>query len=65
MNFEEVFSDFYFYVLMGIGYAAFGMMSIILKGMDEGSFLPIWVKIAVIVAVPIGAALFRVMFSSD
>ncbi len=55
---EEIIESAAFWVLCVVGYGAFVLMLIILKGMDQQSIMPWWVKIATIIVIPLAAALF-------
>lgn len=46
-----------FWILAVVGYAAFGIMLVVLKGMEQ-QIIPFWVKIVVILAVPAVAYFF-------
>lgn len=63
MDFEDIFSNQGFYLLMGVGYVAFVFMLMILKGMGSQDIMPLWVKIATIVLIPIISAVFAGIFS--
>lgn len=58
MDIQEIFESTAFWVLLGIGYGAFVIMLIVLKAMDQQDVMPIWVKIATMIVIPIAAALF-------
>jgi len=58
MDIEELTSSTSFWVLCGVGYGAFAMMIIILRGMEQSSVFPLWVKLVTIVLIPVIAALF-------
>jgi len=58
MDIDEILSSVSFYVLCGVGYGAFVFMLMILKGMDQQSIMPLWVKIVTAIIIPIAAALF-------
>lgn len=56
--FEDIFERASFWVLSGVGYFAFAIMVITLKKMGNGEFMPLWVKLIVLVVIPVVAALF-------
>ena len=58
MDIDEILGSGSFWVLAIIGYAAFIFMLIILKSMEQQSIMPFWVKIVVMVLIPVIAALF-------
>ena len=58
MEIDEILSSASFWVLSTIGYAAFVFMLVILKGMDQKEIMPLWVKIAVLILIPIISAMF-------
>lgn len=55
---DEILESPAFYILTVIGYLAFVFMLVILKGMGNSEIMPLWVKIVVMIAIPVGAALF-------
>lgn len=57
----EVFFSPGFWILTGVGLIAFLMMLAILKGMNNSSIMPTWVKIVTIVIIPIAAYLFTLI----
>ena len=58
MDIAEIMESPAFWVLSVIGYGAFIVMIIGLKGMDQSEIMPLWVKIAVAIIIPIVAAVF-------
>lgn len=58
MGLEEIWESPAFWILASIGYGAFFIMLFVLKGMEQSSIMPLWVKIATVVIIPIVAALF-------
>ncbi len=58
MDIGEIFESGVFWILTVIGYAAFIMMLMILKGMDQKEIMPGWVKIVVFLIIPIISAFF-------
>jgi len=54
---EEALESTGFWILSGIGYAAFALMYIVLKKMGNADIMPWWVKLAVLVVIPIVAML--------
>jgi hypothetical protein len=63
MDFEDILGNQGFYILMGVGYVAFVFMLMILKGMDSQDIMPLWVKIATLILIPIISAVFAGIFS--
>ncbi len=57
-DFDELLNSTAFWVLCGVGYGAFSIMIIVLRTMEQASVMPLWVKLATIVFIPIVAALF-------
>ena len=58
MGFEEILESAAFWILTAVGYGAFIMMLMILKGMDNQDVMPLWVKIVTMIIIPVAAALF-------
>jgi len=58
MDFDEILNSTAFWLLLGVGYAAFSIMLIVLKSMHQASIMPLWVKIATALVIPIVAAVF-------
>ncbi len=58
MDIDEILGSAAFWVLIVVGYAAFIFMLIILKSMEQQDIMPFWVKIVVMILIPIIAALF-------
>lgn len=58
MDIGEIFESSAFWILMAVGYGAFVIMLMVLKGMEQSSIMPWWVKIITIIVIPIAAALF-------
>lgn len=58
MDISEVLENEAFYILAGIGYGAFAIMFIVLKKMNQADIMPIWVRIATLIAIPLVAAAF-------
>jgi len=58
MDFDDILSNGGFYMLMGVGYVAFVFMLMILKGMGNSDIMPLWVKIATLVLIPVISAVF-------
>ena len=55
---EEALESTAFWVLCGVGYGAFILMLMILKGMEQAEIMPWWVKLVTVIIIPIAAALF-------
>jgi len=60
----EIFFGIAFWALLAVGYAAFGIMLMVLKGMGDASIMPWWVKIITILVIPLAAYVFALMNSS-
>jgi len=58
MDISEVLESTAFWLLMGVGYGAFILMLVILKRLGNQEIMPFWVKIVVLIIIPIVAALF-------
>ena len=58
MDLGEIFESAAFWLLTVVGYGAFILMLVILKGMEQKEIMPLWVKIVVLIVIPIVAALF-------
>lgn len=58
MDIDDVSNSPTFYMLAGVGYAAFLIMLLVLKGMDQKEIMPWWVKIVTMLVIPIVAAFF-------
>ena len=63
MEIDDILSNSGFYVLMGVGYVAFVFMLMILKGMGNSDVMPLWVKIATLVLIPVISAVFAGIMS--
>lgn len=51
-------------ILVGVGYIAFVIMIFMLKAMGNSDFMPLWVKIVTVFAIPAIAYIFTYMHSS-
>ena len=51
-------------ILVGVGYIAFTIMIFMLKAMGNSDFMPLWVKIVTIFAIPVIAYVFTYRHSS-
>jgi len=58
LDVAEIIESPAFWILLVVGYGAFLFMILILKGMDQASIMPLWVKIATAIVIPIAAAIF-------
>jgi len=65
MEVGELLSDGGFWILCGVGFVTYFIMNIILKGMGDANIMSWWIKLIVIIAIPIGSGIFRMLFSSD
>jgi hypothetical protein len=61
----ELFTDAGFYILCAVGYVVFFIMIFILKGMEYSNLFTWWIKIIVIIAIPVIAGFMRFAFDSD
>ena len=51
-------------ILTAVGYIAFVIMIFMLKAMGHSGFMPLWVKIVTVLAIPVIAYIFTYMHSS-
>ncbi len=58
IDIAEIIESPAFWILLIVGYGAFLAMILILRGMEQVDIMPLWVKIAVAILIPILAALF-------
>ena len=58
MSIEESLESPVFYILCAVGYGAFALMYIVLKKMEQADIMPWWVKLIVLIAIPLAAMLF-------
>jgi len=58
MDIGEILESASFWILAGVGYGAFAIMILVLRTMEQSSIMPLWVKIAVVIVIPIAAAVF-------
>ncbi len=58
MDIDEILSSASFWVLIVVGYGAFISMLIILKSMEQQDIMPFWVKLVVLILIPVISALF-------
>jgi len=65
MELSDIIENPGFWILVSVGYAAFSIMIIVLKKMGQASIMPLWVKIATIIFIPIASAAFLGIFSSN
>ncbi len=56
LDIGEIFESTAFWMLIGVGYAAFFIMLMVLKTMEQSEVMPFWVKIATIILIPFIAA---------
>jgi len=64
MELDEIISSPAFWVLNLVGYGAFIMMLMVLKGMGETALMPLWVKVIVMIVIPIVSAVFSIYAES-
>ena len=62
MDIEETLGSPFFYIITGVGYAAFIFMLMILKGMGQREIMPMWVKIVVLLLMPVIGFVFTQVF---
>ena len=62
MDIEETLGSPFFYIITGVGYAAFIFMLMILKGMGQREIMPMWVKIVVLLLMPVIGFVFTQIF---
>lgn len=62
MEIDEVLSSPFFWIITGIGYAAFLFMLMILKGMGSAEIMPTWVKIVTLIFIPIAGFIFSQIY---
>lgn len=65
MEIDEVISSPFFWIITGIGYAAFLFMLMILKGMEQQAIMPMWVKIVTLLFIPIAGYIFTQIYGGD
>lgn len=58
MDIDEILNSTAFWILTGVGYTAFIIMLMVLKGMNQQEIMPLWVKIVTMLIIPVSAALF-------
>ena len=63
MDFDDILNNPAFYILCGVGIFAFVIMLMVLKGMGQADIMPVWVKIATLIFIPVAAAVFAGIFS--
>ena len=62
VDLEETLSSPFFWIITGIGYAAFIFMLMILKGMGSQEIMPTWVKIATLLFIPVAGFIFSQIY---
>lgn len=62
MDIEETLGRPFFWIITGVGYAAFVMMLMILKGMGNASIMPTWVKIVTLLFIPVAGFIFSQIY---
>lgn len=60
IDFDVVMSPTFF-ILAGVGYFAFAMMILILRGMEQSDIMPWWVKIVTVIVIPVAAYIFALV----
>ena len=64
MELEDTVGNPFFWIITGVGYAAFIMMLMVLKGMDSASIMPMWVKIVTLLFIPVAGFVFTNIYNS-
>lgn len=62
MDIDEVFGSPFFWIITAVGYGAFVMMLMILKGMGNASIMPTWVKIVTMLFIPVAGFIFSQIY---
>lgn len=52
-----------FFILTGVGLAAFFIMLLVLKQMGSSDIMPWWVKVITIIAIPVASYIFTLIHS--
>ena len=63
MDIEETVGNPFFWIITGVGYAAFIMMLMVLKGMGNADIMPLWVKIVTLLFIPVAGYVFSIIYS--
>ena len=58
MEISETIESPFFWIITAVGYGAFIMMLAVLKGMGNQEIMPLWVKIATMLGIPIAGYVF-------
>ena len=58
MDIDEILGSALFWIFTVVGYASFIFMLIILKSMEQQDIMPFWVKLVVMILMPVIAAIF-------
>ena len=61
MDVDEILTSPFFYIVTAVGYGAFIFMLIILKGMEQPEIMPMWVKIVVLLLMPVIGFVFTMI----
>ena len=62
MELDETLSSPFFWIITAVGYGAFVMMLMILKGMGNASIMPTWVKIVTMLFIPVAGFIFSQIY---
>jgi len=65
MDLDEILNSAAFWILNAVGIGAIILMLILLKGMGNSEFMPLWVKIVALIAVPIVSGFLTGYASGD
>jgi uncharacterized membrane protein len=65
MDYDEVLQSPFFWIITAVGYGAFIMMLMILKGMGDSSIMPLWVKIVTLLFIPVAGYVFTMIMGDD
>ena len=64
MDVEDTVGNPFFWIITGVGYAAFFFMLMILKGMDTPEIMPMWVKIVTLLFIPVAGYVFTNIYNN-
>jgi uncharacterized membrane protein len=64
MDLEETIQNPFFWIITGVGYLAFVMMLMVLKGMGNQDIMPLWVKIVTLIFIPVAGYIFTKIYDT-
>jgi hypothetical protein len=64
MDIEDTLSNPFFWIITGVGYAAFVLMLMVLKGMGSAEIMPLWVKIVTLLFIPVAGFVFTQIYNN-